>query len=279
MTTTTHPGINTTNKGEIHKETSDFPSMKLLNGDCLELMADIPDGSVDLILCDLPYGTTECKWDKVLPLDRLWAQYNRILRFPGVIALFGSEPFSTKLRSGNLRMYKYDWVWKKETCTGFQHAKNMPLKNYEIISIFSNGSMGHKKLLQEKRMTCNPQGLIACERYHHGKMKEGQILGPRPSHKDIVKKEHTNYPKMVLKFASERGYHPTQKPVPLLEYLIRTYTNDGDTILDNCMGSGSTGVAAKRVGNRNFIGIELDKGYYNIACKRIEEAEKCEPTT
>ncbi len=242
-----------------------------MHGDCLELMKDIPDGSVDMILCDLPYGTTDCKWDTALPFDSLWSQYGRIISSNGVIALFGSEPFSTLMRYSNLKQFKYDWIWKKNTTTGFQHAKNMPLKDYEIISIFSKGGMGHKSLLGERRMMYNPQGLVPCNITHNGKSGFGGIVGKRPSHKDIVTQEFTNYPKMILEYANEKGFHPTQKPVALLEYLVKTYTNEGDTVLDNCMGSGSTGVACVNTGRR-FIGIELDKGYFDIATKRIEEA-------
>ena len=216
----------------------------------------------------MPYGTTDCKWDNVIPFAPLWEQYNRITKYNGTVVLFGSEPFSTHLRISNIENYKYDWIWVKNNSTGFQHAKNMPLKNYEIISVFSKGSMGHKSLLKDKRMTYNPQGLIVCEKYHYGKRSSGGIIGPRPSHKDVVKQEFTNYPKMLLHFNNEKGYHPTQKPVELLEYLINTYTNEGETVLDNCMGSGSTGVACKNTGRR-FIGIELDRNYYDIACERV----------
>lgn len=246
----------------------------LQKGDCLELMKDIPDGSVDMILCDLPYGTTACKWDSVIPFEPLWKQYSRIIKDNGVIALFGSEPFSTFLRYSNFKLYKYDWIWKKNTVTGFQHAKNMPLKDYEIISIFSKGSMGHKNLLGEKRMMYNPQGLIPCEVYRNGLRRFGGIIGQRPSHKEIVKQEFTNYPKMVLEFENEKGLHPTQKPVPLLEYLIETYTNSDETVLDNCMGSGSTGVACANTG-RKFIGMEMDDTYFEKASERIAGAFLC----
>ena len=248
--------------------------IQLLNGDCLDLMKNIPDESVDMILCDLPYGTTACKWDSRLPFDRLWEQYNRIIKDNGVIALFGTEPFSTLLRYSNFKLYKYDWIWKKNRVTGFQHAKNMPLKDYEIISIFSKGSMGHKNLLGEKRMVYNPQGLIPCELTRKGTRRFGSIIGKRPSHKDIITQEFTNYPKMTLEFASESGLHPTQKPVPLLEYLIKTYTDSDETVLDNCMGSGSTGVACVNTGRR-FIGIEMDDTYFEKASERISGAFLC----
>lgn len=246
--------------------------VKLLQGDCLELMKDIPDGSVDMILADLPYGTTECKWDTIIPFEPLWEQYERVIKDNGAIALFGSEPFSTLLRSSNFKLFKYDWIWKKNTTTGFQHSKNMPLKDYEIISVFSKGSMGHKSLLGERRMVYNPQGLVPCNRTHNGKSGFGGIVGRRPSHKDVVTQEYTNYPKMILEYDNEKGLHPTQKPVKLAEYLIKTYTNEGETVLDNVMGSGSTGVACVNT-NRNFIGIEIDDEYFEIAKQRISEAQ------
>lgn len=139
------------------------PLYQCLKGDCLELMQHIPDGSVDMVLCDLPYGTTDCKWDSAIPFDQLWPQWCRIIKDNGIIALFGTEPFSTFMRYSNIKLYKYDWIWKKTRCTGFQHAKNMPLKDFEIISIFSKGGMGHKNLLGNRRMVYNPQGLIPCE--------------------------------------------------------------------------------------------------------------------
>jgi site-specific DNA-methyltransferase (adenine-specific) len=244
----------------------------LRQGDCLELMKDIPDGSVDMILCDLPYGTTACKWDTVLPFEDLWAQYKRIVKQKGVIVLFGSEPFSTKLRNSNLRMYKYDWVWIKTKSAGFVHAKNMPLKKHENILVFSKGAMGHSSVLGDKRMSYNPQGLIFKPTMHKGALRKfGGVVGKRPSQKDEFVSEYTNYPTSVLEFASEGGFHPTQKPVTLLEYLVKTYTNEGDTVLDNCMGSGSTGVACANTGRR-FIGMELDPQYFVIAEKRISEA-------
>lgn len=237
-------------------------------------MKNIPDHSVDFILCDPPYGTTDCKWDAIIPFGALWSEYNRIVKPNGSVVLFGSEPFSTKLRMSNFEKFKYDWIWLKNNSTGFQHAKNMPLKNYEIISVFSYGSMGHANLLGGRRMTYNPQGLKPCERFHNGKRGFGGIVGERPSHREVVKQEFTNYPKMVLKFDNEFGFHPTQKPVALLEYLINTYSNLGELVLDNCMGSGSTGVACANTGRR-FIGIEKEQKYFDIASERIADAFSC----
>lgn len=244
----------------------------IIKADCLEAMKFIPDKAIDCIICDLPYGTTACKWDVVIPFDKLWEQYNRIIKSNGVICLFGSEPFSSYLRMSNIKHYKYDWIWKKTTSTGFQHAKNMPLKNYEIISIFSNGSMGHKSLLGDRRMTYNPQGIIRVNKISKNtKNKWGNIAGKRPSHKERFLTEFANYPTMILEFPIDKGVgHPTAKPVALIEYLIKTYSDEGELILDNTMGSGSTGVACINNGRR-FIGIELDDNYYDIACRRVKD--------
>lgn len=244
--------------------------INLYNGDCLEIMQEIPDKSVNMVLADLPYGTTSCEWDKIVPPELLWKQYRRIVSDNGTIVLFGSEPFSTKMRMNNLDIFKYDWIWLKNTCTGFVHSKNMPLKNFELISVFSKGSIGHKSHLGEKRMIYNPQNLEKTDYIrHNGRKKFKNVFGSRPSHKDEIKQEFTNYPRMVLDFPNcDKNLHPTQKPVPLLEYLIRTYTDEGMTVLDNCMGSGSTGVACQNT-NRNFIGIEKDGKYFRIAEERI----------
>lgn len=249
--------------------------VNLLQGDCLELMKNIPDGSVDMVLADLPYGITGCKWDTCIPFDPLWEQYKRVIKSNGVIALFGSEPFSSRLRMSNIKWFKYDWIWHKNTCTGFQHAKNMPLRDYEVVSIFSPAIMGHKSTLGNRRMPYNPQEikLVNYER-HGGLTKVGVTFGKRPSHKDKYIQTAQGYPKAVLNFTNnEKSFHPTQKPVALLEYLMRTYTNEGETVLDNCMGSGSTGVACVKTG-RSFIGMELEPGYFETACKRIAEAQE-----
>ena len=247
---------------------------RIYNEDCLEGMKRIPDQSIDCIICDLPYGTTSCKWDNILPFDKLWEQYNRIIKSNGVICLFGSEPFSSYLRMSNIKHYKYDWIWKKTTSTGFQHAKNMPLKNYEIISVFSNGSMGHKSLLGDKRMVYNPQDIVRVNKISKNtKNKWGSIAGKRPSHKERFVTEFENYPTMILEFPIDKNIgHPTAKPVALIEYLIKTYSNEGDLILDNCMGSGSTAIACMNT-NRNYIGFELNKEYYDLSIKRIKEYE------
>ena len=245
--------------------------VQLLNGDCLDLMKQIPDGSVDMVLCDLPYGTTDCKWDVIIPFEILWEQYKRIRKPYAPILLFGSEPFSTLLRSSNLDEFRYDWIWIKSQAADFVHAKNRPMKNYEIISAFCKLPMGHVSQLGEKRMPYNPQGLIPCRKIKSGDKKFGTHIGQRPSHKDKYISEFTNYPTAVLSFPQiGKKYHPTQKPVALLEYLIKTYTNEGELVLDNCMGSGSTGVACLNT-NRRFIGIEKNEKYFAIAKERIEK--------
>lgn len=231
-------------------------------GDCLELMGDIPDKSIDMILCDLPYGTTACKWDCVIPFDSLWKQYNRIIKDNGAICLFGSEPFSTILRYSNLKMFRYDWIWEKEQGANFMLCKYQPYKVHEIISIFSK-----KKHLYIPQMT-------AGKPYISGKGTSGDITNNVV--KIQTKNNGTRYPRSVQRFNTEKSkgsFHPTQKPVALLEYLIKTYTNEGETVLDNCMGSGSTGVACVNTGRR-FIGIELNKNYFDIAAQRIAAAQK-----
>ena len=233
--------------------------MILYQGDCLIQMMKIPDKSIDLILCDLPYGMTDCKWDTVIPFPELWDQYRRVIKDNGAMVLFSAQPFTTALIHSNRKDFRYCWYWLKSQPTGFTFAKFQPMRRVEDVCVF-----------YRKRPTYNPQGLQKIEnpRSKRKRPKADCILPM-----DQLSKEHTplfkNYPKNVLEFGSEHGLHPTQKPVSLLEYLIRTYTNEGETVLDNCMGSGSTGVAAKRTG-RHFIGIELSEHYFNIAKQRIE---------
>lgn len=237
--------------------------MKLLHGDCLQLMKDIPDGSVDLVLCDLPYGTTDCSWDSVLPFEKLWAEYNRLLKQDGAAVLFAAQPFTTQLIQSNRKAFRYCWYWMKNQATGFTFAKYQPMRKVEDICVF-----------YRKHGTYNPQGLIAIRggKVKHDRRKPGGQFYNR-NLAGTYTPRFKNYPKNVLEYNTERGLHPTQKPVPLLEYLVRTYTNEGDTVLDNCMGSGSTGVAVKRVGGRHFIGMEQNKVYFDIAQRRIEEVK------
>ena len=246
--------------------------IELWHGDCLELMKNIPDGSVDMILCDLPYGTTDCKWDSVIPFEPLWEKYNRVIKDNGAIVLFGSEPFSSALRMSNLTMYKYDWVWDKVQGANFLNVKYQPLKNIENIMVFSKGRITNGR---RQPIKYNPQGVV---KNNIVKTNSSDYTGTFSSSSIKKGKQYmttgTGYPKCVIQFKKDKSsLHPTQKPVSLLEYLIKTYTNEGDVVLDNCMGSGSAGVACVNT-NRNFIGIELDEGYFNIAKKRIEEAER-----
>lgn len=241
--------------------------MKLLNGDCLKLMKEIPDGAVDLILCDLPYGTTDCSWDRVLPFEELWEEYDRLLKQDGAAVLFSAQPFTTQLIMSNKKAFRYCWYWLKNTPTGFTYARYQPMRRVEDICVF-----------YRKHGTYNAQGLKEIEQPRHKKKKlpKGDAIYKMSTLLKEYTPRFTNWPKNVLEYNSERGYHPTQKPVPLLEYLVRTYTNEGDTVLDNCMGSGSTGVAVKRVGGRHFIGIEQNKVYFDIAQERIrKETTKC----
>ena len=322
--------------------------------DCLEGMKRIPDGSVDLILCDLPYGTTQYRWDSVIPTDLLFSEYRRILKPNGTFLLFGSEPFSTILRMQDLKLYKYDWVWEKDNVTGFADAKNKPMKRHELISVFSKGSTGHKGIVPEgRRMTYNPQGLVylgdtetggakkpttaapdgggiqpskrenlqdrtipngpaecGIKKNPHGRLfrrgvysailrgqrtvsaihqtqpnigqecserklfpngggTEGGLVGTYHNKQTTYLQEYTNYPTSILHFAKDKcNKHPSQKPLALLEYLIRTYSNEYETVLDNCMGSGSTAIASLNT-NRHFIGFELNPYYYQVCQERI----------
>ena len=234
--------------------------IELLQGDCLELMRNIPDKSIDMILCDLPYGTTRCKWDVIIPFDPLMEQYNRIIKDNGAIVLFCAEPFGSKLRLSNLKNYKYDWVWDKVKGSGFLNAKKQPMRNHELISVF-----------YKKQCTYNPQKTYGHKMKKSYKRKELQTNVYGEMKNDCTYESTERYPRSIQVFSTDTqkcSLHPTQKPVELLEYLIRTYTNEGETILDNCMGSGSTGVACVNT-NRSFIGIELDEKYFDIAKERI----------
>lgn len=229
-------------------------------GDCLELMKDIPDGSIDMILCDLPYGVTECKWDTVIPFELLWEEYKRIIKYNGAVVLFGTEPFSSALRMSNIEMFKYDWIWDKIKGTGFLNANKQPMRNHEIISVFYN-----------KQCTYNPQKTVGHPNKKSFRSKNLQAEMYGRWNNDNMYESTERYPRSIQEFLTDTqnsSLHPTQKPVALLEYLIKTYTNEGETVLDNCMGSGSTGVACIHT-NRNFIGMELDETYFNIAKDRI----------
>ena len=239
-------------------------------GDCLELMKDIPDGSVDMILCDLPYGTTACKWDTIIPFEPLWEQYWRVAKPNAAIVLTASQPFTTALISSQIKNFKYEWIWIKNTPSGHVHAKNKPIKYHENICVFSKGVTIHKGQ-SDKRMNYNPQNLITHEKKlkRHGK-PSNVTMGFRPSHR-ATETNKSGYPKSYQEFKSERGFHPTQKPVALFEYLIKTYTNEGETVLDNCAGSGTTAVACENT-NRRWICIEQLPEYYYPAVMRVAGA-------
>ncbi len=321
--------------------------MKLYNGDCLEIMKEIPDRSIDMILCDLPYGMTDCKWDSAIPMDKLWTEYRRILKVKGVCILFGNQPFTSHLISSNYSEFSHIWYWKKNNITGCLLAKKQPMRCIEEIAVFvcnaADNSAHHENLrkyffdeleksslkrkdvdrLLNNRMsshyftwgrqfaipseknykilqdatgyfqrpyeeikaeflgdgggsaTYNPQGVCDLDepkiKVEREKLNRQIYSGVKPK---LYEQTKTGYPKNLIEFDREKNIvHPTQKPVALLEYLIKTYTNEGETVLDNCMGSGSTGVACVNT-NRNFIGIELDENYFKIAKNRIQEAEQ-----
>ena len=239
--------------------------IKLYKGDCLELMESIPAGSIDAIITDPPYGITACKWDSVIPFDLMWEQLNRIIKPNGAIVLFGSEPFSSALRMSNIKNYKYDWVWDKVKGTGFLNAKKQPMRNHETISVF-----------YKKQCTYNPlktKGHNKKEAFK-GKHLQTEVYGTMKN--DYSYSSTERFPRSIQVFSTDTqniSFHPTQKPVELMEYLIKTYTNETETVLDFTMGSGSTGVACVNT-FRNFIGIEMDENYFNIATKRIEEAQE-----
>ena len=246
----------------------------LLHGDCLELMKGIPDASIDMVLCDLPYETTSSKWDKALPFDLLWEQYTRIIKGNGAIVLFAAEPFASKLRMSAPELYKYDWIWIKNNAVGFVNAKLKPMNKHEVICVFSKGKTSNGN---PNNMPYYPQGLVPYGKEARSGNKQGKDNSYwRPSLKSSngggYVQQYTNYPTTVLQFDKvHKAVHPTQKPVPLLEYLVKTYTHEGGTVLDNCMGSGSTGVSCVNTGRR-FIGMEKDPIYFEIASNRIQEA-------
>lgn len=245
-------------------------STKLLHGDCLELMPSLPDNSVDMVLCDLPYGTTACEWDAIIPFDRLWKEYGRIVKDGGAILLFGVEPFSSTLRLSRLPWYKYDLIWEKSKSGSAFTAKFRPLARHENISVFSKGG---------GKTTYNPQleaGTPYSRRHGAAETKINNHKLGFAGRNIVSVNDGFRYPGSVLFFPQQwrrqDQVHPTQKPVDLLRWLIYSYSNPGDTVLDNTMGSGSTGIAAV-MEHRSFIGIELEQKYYDVAVRRIKEAE------
>lgn len=240
---------------------------KLYNEDCLEGMKRIDDKSIDCIICDLPYGTTQCKWDSIIPFESLWKQYNRIINDNGAIVLFGSEPFTSELIHSNIKNFKYNWIWQKDKPTGHLNAKKQPLRIIETISVFYKKQCTYNPQLVDKpKENIRPATVYRKNIDNYGKMD-------KPSVRTIPLDK--GYPKNILKFRAcfgnkSKSLHPTEKPVDLIEYLIRTYTNPNDLILDNCIGSGTTAIAAINTG-RNYIGFEKDEEYFRVASKRIKE--------
>lgn len=266
-----------------------MPETTLFHGDCLVEMEKIADGSVDLILCDLPYGTTDRKgvegkgsnrllaWDTVIPLDKLWEQYKRVLKPLGTVVLTADQPFTSMLIMSNLEWFKYELIWKKQRTTGFLLANYRPMKCTEDVVVFSAGGAAAASR-NGGNMTYNPQGLIEKNVKKKNSAKRlGNFLhnpehmgaGNKLLHDTEYEQKYTNYPSEIIEFGLDKGaVHPTQKPVALMEYLIKTYSNEGEVVMDNCMGSGTTGVACMNT-NRNFIGIEMNSDYFKIAQDRI----------
>jgi site-specific DNA-methyltransferase (adenine-specific) len=243
--------------------------IKLYHGDCLDVMNSIPEHSVDLILCDLPYGTTACSWDVVIPFDLLWEHYNRISKPNAVIALTSAQPFTTQLISSNLSNFKYCWVWDKHIPRGFQTAKYRPMNRHEDVCIFTTGG-GAPKCYNPQMVKRDKPVTVK----NYSKKASSNDIGKYNDSNKKFTYTHRN-PDTIIQGCWEANggkVHPTQKPVSLMEYLIKTYTNEGELVLDNCMGSGSTGVAAVK-NNRKFIGIELNEEYFTIASQRIKDAE------
>lgn len=254
--------------------------IRIKQGNCLELMKEIPDKSVDMILCDLPYGTTACKWDTIIPFESLWEQYERIIKDNGAIVLTASQPFTSSLVMSNPKMFKCEWIYKKRCASNFAQAKYMPMKEHESVLVFGKGKVNYYPIKEERKGSGKERAKYSYSDKSRHKCGEfvGRFKGNYDKDKDSGNEE-LRYPSSVQEFnnraSGDRGLHPTQKPVALLEYLIKTYTKENDVVLDNCMGSGSTGVACQNT-NRNFIGFELDEKYFEIAKERLGLNEEWE---
>ena len=234
----------------------------IYNMDCLEGMKQIPDGTIDAVICDLPYGVLNLEWDSVIPLEPLWEQYKRVLKPSGVVVLFGTEPFSTKLRMSNLKWFKYDYIWVKDQAANFASCRRVPMKYHEVISVFYN-----------KGITYNMPNLHKIKPIKNGRASKQGTSNQYSGGDTSYMQDEAGFNESVLYYSNvsnTASIHPTQKPVDLLRYLVLTYTNEGDTVLDNCMGSGTTAIACIKE-RRHFIGFELSKDYYNKACKRIKD--------
>jgi len=238
--------------------------INLMQGDCLERMKEIESGSVDMVLTDPPYGTTACKWDSIIPLEPMWEQLKRIIKPNGAIVMTASQPFTTTLIS-NLKMFKYEWIWEKDGGSNFATVKYQPMKEHESVLIFGEGKTTYNQIKQERIGSRKGKETTTID-----SGRSNSVYGTQEGGKKL-KVSELRCPRSIQRFNRERGLHPTQKPVALMEYLIKTYTNEGETVLDFTMGSGTTGVAAKNL-NRSFIGIEMEETYFNIAKDRISQA-------
>lgn len=243
----------------------------LLNQDCIEAMKTLPDQSIDMVLCDPPYGTTACKWDSVIPFDKMWEQLKRLIKPNGAIVLFGSEPFSSALRISNIKNYKYDWIWRKNLPTNFASVKYRPMGNHETISVFNKSY--YNAQLVDSNITDRKLG---GQNGRRNVSKSGGVYGNLKESTSIIELKNKVQPRTVIDNIkcvprSKGTFHPTQKPVALMEYLVKTYTQEGEAVLDFTMGSGTTGVACANL-NRDFVGVELDENYFQIAKNRIEKA-------
>ena len=235
--------------------------INLIQGDCLEVMKSVPNNSIDAIICDLPYGITACKWDSVIPFEPLWSQYKRIIKDNGAIVLTASQPFTSALVMSNPKWFKYEWIWDKVTATGFQIAKHNPMRQHESVLVFGKGKVNYHPIM------------VKMDKPDTYKCYTKSDSSPLDNNDGERRTRTHRYPKSIITVSNANkkgGLHPTQKPVALMEYLVKTYTNQGDVVLDNCMGSGTTGVACKNLG-RKFIGIEQDLNYFEIAKNRIKQ--------
>ena len=243
---------------------------KLMQGDCLDRLREVPDNSIDMVLADPPYGTTACKWDSVIPLDLMWEQLKRVIKPNGAVVMTASQPFTTTLIASNLKGFKHEWIWEKNRGSNFAAVKYQPMKEHESVIVFGESSVKYRPIKEERAEGGKSRADYKISASNTGKREAyGGIVGIDSGYID----KNLRCPKSIQKFNTEVGLHPTQKPVLLMQYLINTYTDLGDTVLDFTMGSGTTGVACVNT-NRNFIGIELDEGYFNTAVERINNAKE-----
>jgi len=244
---------------------------RLYHDDCLDILPEL-EPNTDMVCCDPPYGTTACAWDSIISLEPMWEQLKRLIKPNGAIVMTASQPFTTSLIASNMKMFKYCWYWRKSKPNGWQHSKNRPMTAIEEACVFSKAPMGHRSQLGENRMIYNPQGISSSGQKNISSVKHGRTMGARPNQVGVEYESYTGFPTNVLEYANitgKKSIHPTQKPVALMEYLIKTYTNEGETVLDFAMGSGTTAIACERL-NRKWIGIEKELNYCEIAKQRIK---------